>query len=455
MSAILSKQNLPKPRPEGVWPRVFSLLFGAFIGLSLLKFGDACLFEALVPWPENVYEWVLNHWPVKIGYWLLVVLAIVGVFVARLQTNTPRWVLALPLVWLGWQFVSATQTVDVELTRQTLYHFTACVVCFYLGMFCLSRERSPLFFWLPVLCAMMVVVSLGIHQHFGGLEETRRYFFAYVYPQLGSVPPEYLKRMSSDRIFSTLFYPNTLAGAILLLLPPTSVVLWRVLRRLTLPTRCLLTVIYGVAALGCLLWSGSKGGWLLALLSGLVALLHLSFAKRLKEALVIAFLVAGVAGFFWKYSGFFERGAKSVHARFDYWQAATQTTVSKPVFGSGPGTFGIAYKAIKKPESEMARLAHNDYLQQASDSGILGFAAFVTWMIVIVRLGYAKPDSPSLNFQFCVWVGLLGWALHGILEFGLYIPALAWTGFAMSGWVLSVTSQSRSPRYAESTSCAR
>ena len=52
------------------------------------------------------------------------------------------------------------------------------------------------------------------------MAESRRYFFLYVYPHLTEPPPaEYLKKIESTRIFGTLFYPNALAGAVLLLLP--------------------------------------------------------------------------------------------------------------------------------------------------------------------------------------------------------------------------------------------
>jgi hypothetical protein len=34
---------------------------------------------------------------------------------------------------------------------------------------------------------------------------------------------------------------------------------------------------------------------------------------------------------------------------------------------------------------------------------------------------------------FSVWLGVLGWSLQGLLEFGLYIPALAWPAFALLG----------------------
>jgi O-antigen ligase len=137
-----------------------------------------------------------------------------------------------------------------------------------------------------------------------------------------------------------------------------------------------------------------------------------------------------------KYADFFQRGATSVVARFDYWRAALQTVAANPVFGTGPGTFGVAYLAIKKPESEMSRLTHNDYLQQASDSGVLGFACYLTMISCVLLRGYTNPKGPEGVVRFLVWLGFVGWALQSTMEFGLYIPALAWPAFGFAGWLL-------------------
>jgi O-antigen ligase len=351
--------------------------------------------------------------------------------------NAPRWLVALPLVWLAWQFVSATHTVNATLTRATLSHFVSCVACFYCGFFALGRRaRMGVFFAGPMI-GLVIVILAGIDQRFGGLEETRRYFFAYLYPQNPHVPPEFLKKISSNRIFSTLFYPNALAGVLLLWLPATLAVIWNKATRLTPGARGFLVVLVSAGGLACLYWSGSKGGWLLMLFLGLMALLQLPFASRWKLALVGLVLVCGLVGFGLKYAGFFRKGATSVSARFDYWRAAAQTAAANPVFGTGPGTFAIPYQQIKRPESEMAKLTHNDYLQQASDSGLIGFATYATfmaWGLIRSRPRFVRQNE---LVQFAVWLGLLGWALQGCLEFGLYIPALSWSGFAMMGWLLA------------------
>ena len=344
-----------KPQPqapgannEELLPRIFAGLFGAFLGLCLLKFGNPPITEKWITAPANVWEFLLGFpWPMAWAYWLLALVGVAGVAVARRKSAAPWWLVAMPLVWLVWQFLAGTQSVDPELTRLTLKHFSACALCFYLSYLSLSRVQRLWPFWVGLVCGLLVVLAVGWEQQFGGLKETRRYFFLYLYPQLKEVSPEYMKKMSSDRIFATLFYPNTLAGALLLLLPMTLAALWQLRGLLTADARWFLIGLVGIAGLACLYWSGSKGGWLLMLLLGLVALLRLPFSQRLKVILVTGVLLAGLAGFFWRHSAFFQKGATSVSARFDYWRAAVQTAKDKPLFGTGPGTFAIAYQKGK------------------------------------------------------------------------------------------------------------
>jgi len=430
-------------------PRIFAGLFGAFLGLSLLKFGNPFVTEKWVEPPDGFWQFLLGYpWPIAWAYWLLALVGLVGAAVAGRKSAAPWWLVVLPAVWLVWQLLAALQSVDPALTQLTLKHLAACVLCFYLGYFALSQVQRVWPFWLGLVCGFLLVLAAGWEQQCGGLKETREYFFREVYPHMTVVPPDYLKRMSSNRIFSTLLYPNVLAGALLLLLPATLAGLWQLRRLLTPAARGFLVCLVGTAGLACLYWSGSKGGWLLMLLLGLLALLRVPFSRRLKAVLVAGILLAGVAGFFWRYATFFKKGATSVSARFDYWQAAVQTAKEKPFLGTGPGTFGIAYKKIKRPESEMTWLVHNDYLEQASDSGLAGLLAYALFIAAALaksypRRGKASASQPDDWLTFAVWLGAAGWSLQSFIEFGLYIPALAWPAFTFLGWLLG--RQGRSP----------
>jgi len=480
-------------------PRIFAGLLGAFLGLSLLKFGNPVIMEKWVTPPTDVYEFLLGYpWPIGWAYGLLILVALAGLFCIRqAPQRLPRWLILLPLAWLVWEFLSGTQSIEPRLSHATLKHFAACVACFYLGFFSLGQTENLLPFWLALFCGFLVVLVVGLEQHFGGLAESRRYFFLYVYPRLTEPPPpEYLKKISSNRIFSTLFYPNALAGALLLLLPGTFAVL-AATRRMTAPAKAFLMCLIGLAAMACLYWSGSKGGWLLMLLLGLIALLRVKFKPAYKTGLVMAVLVLGLSAFFWKYSDFFKRGATSVSARFDYWRAAVQTVRERPFFGTGPGTFAIPYQRLKRPESEMSRMVHNDYLEQASDSGLIGCAVYTVFIVGglvwsfprvgcgcgpgLIGLKGRKKEidyPPSLKklrraheddedekdrhgwIGFSVWLGVLGWSLQGLFEFGLYIPGLAWMALVFMGWLLArapgqfLTSESSEPEI-QSTSARK
>lgn len=416
--------------------RAFAVLFGAFLGLALLKFPNAAILESQVASPTGGWEWALNPWPVGIGQVLLILLALGGIGLARWRTGGPRWLLMLPAAWLVWQFLAATQTVDPGLTNATLKHFAACTVCFYLGYLVVGQTEHRLAFLGGLVGALALVIAVGFEQHFGGLERTRTYFFTEIYPHWKNVPADYVKRISSNRIWATLFYPNSLAGALLLLLPIAVAMSLQHFNRLTLGARQFVAVVFALGGLACLFWSGSKGGWLLMLMLGWIALLRAPLDKRLKQISLAVVLAGGLAGFGLKYAGFFQKGATSVSARFDYWQAASRTAVAHPVFGTGPGTFAIPYAKVKHPESEMARLVHNDFLQQASDSGWVGCLTLSAFVVGALFWSFPRPANSDW-LEFVVWLGLLGWWLQGLLEFGLYIPALAWNGFALMGWLLA------------------
>jgi O-antigen ligase len=166
-----------------------------------------------------------------------------------------------------------------------------------------------------------------------------------------------------------------------------------------------------------------------------VAALHRPFPQRVKRILIGCILIVGLLGFCWKFASYFQKGATSVGARLHYWSAAAQTALQRPWVGTGPGTFARAYAKIKPPEAEMAQLVHNDYLEQASDSGLLGFISYTLFWWGSILFLRRRALAQSAEFEFAVWLGLLGWCIQSFSEFGLYIPALAWTAFTLVGWL--------------------
>lgn len=424
-----AKGSIPNSIQKPVFlQHIFAAVVGTFVALAMLKFGNPVILESQITRPSGFWEYVYQPWPILWGYCALTIVFIGGLLIGRWKKID--WPMVLLFVWLVWQFVSATRTVSPELTALTLKHFTACVVCFFLGWFALAEVENLTFLWVGILISFFWTLRVGFEQHFGGLEETRRMFRIYVLPTLQNPPIELLKKMETNRIFSTFFYPNTFAGAILLFLPISLGAIWDLGRRLMFYSRVAAAFFVVAAALACLYWTGSKSGWLLMLVLGLIAGWRLPISKRAKQVMLGLLLMGGMVGFFVKYAGFFQRGATSVAARFDYWNAAVEIAGENPLLGTGPGTFSVPYAAIKPPEAEMARLCHNDYLEQACDSGVLGFLTYFAFLGGVFWRLYRHRGS-----FFWMTIGLLGVACQSFSDFNLYIPALAWTSFLLLGFL--------------------
>ena len=171
---------------------------------------------------------------------------------------------------------------------------------------------------------------------------------------------------------------------------------------------------------------------------GGACLFRLKWPARLKWAALILFLFVGLGIFAIRFHNYFAAGATSAGARFDYWRAAVQTTLIHPVLGTGPGTFQRPYAQLKSPDAEMARLTHNDYLEQFSDSGIVGGVFYAAWILTALAVAGRRVWESGSPTAFAIFMGLLGWFIQGLGEFGLYIPALAWTAFTLLGGLLGL-----------------
>jgi hypothetical protein len=454
-------------------------MVGGLLGLTLIKFGNPVILDRHVPAPGTILEWVFNAWPVAWAYVCAAVVASVTALVLIIRgasrssettfvrrrggesSPTPgemvripiprqiRYLGIVPLVWFGWQCVAAMQTVDGELTRVTLWHFAATVACFYVGWFGLSRLRDLRSLWLGVLIGFVVMLWAGFDQWFGGLEASRQMLYAT--PGWEEYPPELLRRLGSDRVFGTLFYPNAFAGAILLLFPP---LFWFLIKqtasgpyrkprdlsgRQSRIVRGTVLGLFCYASVACLYWSGSKAGWLIGVILVVMASLRVNVPWKLRWGVMGFVFVTALVVFAVRFSDYFQRGATSAVARMDYWRAAWTTAVQNPLMGTGPGTFQVAYKAVKRPESEMAKLTHNDYLQQASDGGLPSLVLYTGFIVGALGVGYGLSRRDPA--RFALWLGLLGFGIHSVVEFGLYIPALAWPAYALFGWLIAAASE--------------
>jgi O-Antigen ligase len=458
---------------------LYALAFGLFLGLAILKFGNPVILDQKIFPPDSLSEYWYDSWPTHWAYWIfLPLVAIGGVLVVSSPGTSPpppadrqrrwlRWLFILPLLWFGWQIISATQTVDADLTTTTLWQFFGCVACYFIGAFLLRNPRLLHFLLAGILAGFVICLVRALDQRVEFpqserlLLEGQRTGWTNIPPDMmlemrrdqtiittngvDVVNPALLVRFAKGRVMGTLVYPNALAGIILLLFPVSLVLavnntgkLRPLIRMLTIA----MTLALGVLAF---FWSGSKFGWLIAMLIGGLCLFRLPWPMKLKIMTLITVAVLGLGIFAIRFHTYFANGATSATARLDYWRAAVQTTCSHPIFGTGPGTFQRPYARLKAPDAEMARLAHNDYLEQFSDSGLPGGILYSLWIIaglIFVAQNLWKSENQTV---FAVFLGLLGWFIQGLGEFELFIPALAWTAFILLGCLLRLPKAEAAP----------
>ena len=440
-------------------PQFYALAFGLFLGLCIWKFGNPVILDHIIYTPRSPSELLNEAWPLRWVNWLLLPLVLVGAALAlqqKISRLPSQWLWLLPLAWLGWQFVSALQTVDADLTAATLWQFSGCVACYFLGAFLFSQRAAQHLLFIGIFVALTFCLIRAVDQRLFEfpvnhqvLVEGERVGWTNFPPatvvemkQTGIIittngmevaNPVILEKFRKGRVAGTLVYPNALAGLILLLFPVALTLAFGATKKMRKPIRLAVIALAFFLGGAAFFWSGSKLGWLVGIgIAGMFAL-RLDWPKKIKFAAMSTVLIFGLGIFAVRFQHYFSTGAHSASARLDYWRAAVQTTLSKPVTGTGPGTFQRAYAQIKAPESEMARLTHNDYLEQFSDSGIPGGLTYAAWiglaLVVIGKKFWGNGDKVS----FAMFAGLLGWFAQGFGEFELYIPALAWIAFTLLG----------------------
>ena len=466
--------------------KLHALAFGLFLGLCIWKFGNPVILDHKISAPATPADFLNDPWPTHWANWILLPLAALGgllVFQNKTFRLPSKWLWLLPPAWLGWQFIAATQTVDADLTAATLWQFSGCVVCYFLGALVIGTPNSGstslnlslragresgapalqnacLFLLIGLLAAFTFCLVRAVNQRVFEFPQNHQMLVEGERDGWTNFPPATVAEMKSEniiittngvdvanpviltkfakgRVSGTLVYPNALAQIILLLWPVSLALAFgatRTLRPFIRLAAIALTLFLGSAAF---FWTGSKLGWLVAIGLAGVYLLRLDWPAKLKLLAVVAVLVLGLGVFAVRFHHYFAAGATSAGARFDYWRAAVQTTAARPWFGTGPGTFQRPYAQIKSPESEMARLAHNDFLEQFSDSGVFGGLAYATWVVVALAAAGRRLWRSKDHNSFAIFVGLLGWFAQGLGEFGLFVPALAWTAFTLLGCLIA------------------
>jgi O-antigen ligase len=125
-------------------------------------------------------------------------------------------------------------------------------------------------------------------------------------------------------------------------------------------------------------------------------------------------------------------GEESLVDRLQAPRLALQAVADRPLFGHGGGTFVTAFPPYKEAGMPWYWVdAHNDYVQVAVDTGVLGLTLWLlpggltAWRAL--RLMSDRHSATSRGLAVAAWMALCCMALHSMVDFNLHIPANALT----------------------------
>ncbi len=328
----------------------------------------------------------------------------------------------------------------------TLFSWLSAMTAF---VFLVNETRSR---WRRLMVLLMIgaatfVISLqGLHQITVDLPRARAIFAQDPDAVLrglrlpADASFDLFGRLEKDRIFSTFFLPNSLAGFLILVAPALIglVLDWWKSRPapaggesgdhalevqpagsrfgdsapahgfswLSLAIRAGLVL----PALLALYFTKSKGGWLAFLLAAAVFAIwgfRAPFRQRKLQVLgvcaglIIVWAIAQASGHLPPLGDYF--GSTSV--RYGYWRAGVSIFAEHPLVGVGLDNFADFYAAKKLPEDQEARRAHNDYIELAAETGLIGILTYGAFLALfwrrVKRMGaepvLAQPEPSALD----------------------------------------------------------
>lgn len=360
--------------------------------------------------------------PKSIAFYLPQILLFLALFVSFLKGEIFSSFLLYPLIALSvFSLLSILWSPDKYLSANEALRIIACISVFPIAL-SVNREDTK-----------KVIIALTLSSGFAALNGIAEYLRA-----------RFIMGDPTWRIFSTFINPNILAGFLATTIFPT-LALFLLLEKGTLIIGFLL-----FSQLITLFLTGSRGGFIAlagAFVFFLIVVIRLkTFPLFLKKAVPLLLLV-----FLFSYFGEFikplgrrvaGRGgveeAQSGAFRTLLWKSAKEMIKTKPI-GWGAGTFELVYP--RYAIGGFSRMAHNSYLQFASEIGIQGLLALLCFLFLLAyHIHKRHPNLPKEEALLlgALLSGIFASSLHSIVDYDWQIIANFFTLFLLSGLACSL-----------------
>ncbi len=125
--------------------------------------------------------------------------------------------------------------------------------------------------------------------------------------------------------------------------------------------------------------------------------------------------------------------------RLDYWKGALKIFKERPLYGSGLGTFSLAYPLYQKGPLDYASSAHSDYIQLLSEIGILGMLPFLLLIFALIWIGInlIRNIRKGMLLGCLIFLGILGSLSNSIFTYNWLFLANFITFWILAGLMVN------------------
>lgn len=313
-----------------------------------------------------------------------------------------------------WYLISALVGRNMFSAFNSAMTFTVFLLFFYITYNYAKKYFSYFLFFLIVVVSLMSIY--GLYQYFSGFSETLKYLLHNQVPDIEAIK----QRIYSKRIFSTLVYPNTFAGLLIMIIPVLIALIKSEKKYRSYLIASLLLMLSN------LVLTRSVGAFICLIAASFIMLLFVS-DPGLKNFRRIFFLftiiAAGLLAFI-----VYLRGLNTllpeINLKVESWLRIIDIIKHNPIFGSGPGSFESTYNDPLFGKAGFLKYGHNFILQVTMETGLIGLS-------LLVFTGYTAYNSIIRNFYFLrtpnkkilvfsMLTGLTAFLLHNLVDFDIY-----------------------------------
>jgi len=378
-------------------------------------------------------------------------LAVFGAVLAVVQPRALDWRALLPLPFLLYALGSVLWLAPAQwLAWREWLLWLQMAIWFALGLH-FARSRAQTWTLLGTLLALAFVgVGMAAYQRFVNPK----------WMMLGLTQAEQFWERSAG-MFGI---PNSYAALLELALPLTLV--WLFSRSVDVTRK--IACGWGAALLFfALVLTGSRGGWIGAAVAFTLWPLLTSRSRRrglLGAGAIVAALTLAVVGLYFGSEHARNRIDPFLAGEFEasrplIWKVGLKLWLEAPWFGTGAASYNVLFDQLRpKGFLPVPDWTHNDYLNTLSDYGVIGFVLWASvgavvlwsgWQAVRVARGRGPGFTDALGGwrgRFALWLGLVAFAVHLIVDFHTKIPALVYWVALLAALLLREEAPARAPR---------